>query len=111
MSKRVSLHDRDATGISDSAAAKTAGVVDTLIAPDVAAGADRIVHIPVGKIVPHPRNRKILDDDVADLVAEFKAGVPILNALGVTAAADWNTGKPDDLKPIQSDEFIITAGG
>lgn len=111
MSRRVSLHDRDADGITDAAAAKTASVVDTLIAPDVAAGGDRIVHIPVGKIVPHPRNRKILDEDVDDLVASFKAGEPIINALGVTAAADWNTGKPDDLKPIQSDEFIITAGG
>lgn len=112
MTKRVSLHDRaDADGITDASAAKTSSVVDTLIAPAVAAGEQTIVQIPVGKIVPHPRNRKILDEDVDDLVASFKAGEPIINALGVTAAADWNAGKPDDLKPIQSDEFIITAGG
>ncbi|MBV9292032.1 MAG: ParB/RepB/Spo0J family partition protein, partial [Frankiales bacterium] len=86
-------------------------VVEQLVAPDVAATADSIVHIPVRFVVPHPRNRKILDDDVADLVAEFKAGIPILNPLGVTAAADWNAGKPDDLKEIGPLEFIITAGG
>lgn len=101
----------DAAGITETTARKTSGVVDKLIAPDAVAGDDRIVHIPTAKVVPHPRNRKIHDEDVADLLAAFKSGVPILNALGVTAAADWNEGKPDDLKAIKADEFIITAGG
>jgi len=110
MSRRVSLADRaDAAGIGD--ATKTSGVVDTLLGETVAAGDHTIVDIPVKFVVPHPRNRKILDDDVADLVASFKAGEPIINPLGVTAAADWNAKKPDDLKEIGPLEFIITAGG
>jgi ParB/RepB/Spo0J family partition protein len=101
----------DATGITASSKKKTSGVVDKLVAPDVAAGDHTIVDIPVKYVVPHPRNRKVLDDDVADLVASLKAGQPIINALGVTAAADWNAKRPADLKDIGPREFIITAGG
>lgn len=102
---------RDATGITDTAQARTGGVVDKLIAPDAAATADTIVHVPVKFVVPHPRNRKILDDDVADLVADLTNGGRILNPLGVTAAADWNANRPADLKDISPQSFIITAGG
>lgn len=101
----------DAAGISDTGKSRTSGVVDRLIAPDAASTPDSIVHIPIKYVVPHPRNRKILDGDVDDLVAEFKAGVPMLNAIGVTAAADWNATRPAELKEIGPLEFIITAGG
>jgi ParB/RepB/Spo0J family partition protein len=112
MSRRVPLAEAlDATGISNGDRSKTSGVVDLLTAPAVAIGDHTVVDIELKWIVPHPRNRKILDEDVADLVAEFKAGIPILNPLGVTAAADWNAGKPADLKEIGPLEFIITAGG
>lgn len=109
MSRRVTITD-DAAGISDPAKERTGSVVEQLLAAPPAADT-ALAEIPTERIHNHPRNRRILDDDVADIVAGLKAGEPILNALGVTAAADWNAGKPDDLAEIPPGDYMITAGG
>jgi ParB/RepB/Spo0J family partition protein len=100
----------DATGITATSKLRTGSVVDRLLAPDVAAGPDRVVEIPVGLIEPHPRNPKGRVDDVDDLVASIKSD-GLINPIVITPGHVWNDAKPDDCIPVNGTSFVITGGG
>lgn len=104
MSRRVSLHDRDAAGISDTAAAKTSSVVDTLIAP----AGQTVDLINVDQLFAHPDNPRGQVGDVDELADSIKAN-GLLEPLIVCHAEAWQA-LDDRLPYLTAIDYVIIAG-